>query len=159
MILLSRQSLDSWRRRKPSVDVRGLCYYCPKKWVADHVCKHHFLAYMGVQYDEDDPSEPQADMPLEEIITADLSHLHAIDGKRQSKSLHLPLTAVRPFRVYVGNRESLLCSHMSKDTRLVMQGMVFTIDLHILPIHGPDVILGMEWLESLGRVTTDTLQS
>ena len=29
------------------------------------------------------------------------------------------------------------------------------MDLHVLPVHGPDVILGMEWLESLGRVTTD----
>ena len=44
---------------------------------------------------------------------------------------------------------------MSKNTQLVLQGTLFSIDLHILPIHGPDVILGMEWLESLGRVTTD----
>ena len=29
------------------------------------------------------------------------------------------------------------------------------MDLHILPVHGHDVILGMDWLESLGKVTTD----
>ena len=29
------------------------------------------------------------------------------------------------------------------------------MDLHVLPVHGPDVILGMEGLESLDRVTTD----
>ena len=27
--------------------------------------------------------------------------------------------------------------------------------LYILPIHGPDIILGMDWLESLGKVTAD----
>lgn len=38
-----------------------------------------------------------------------------------------------------GNGEALLC----------------LIDLHILPVHGPDVILGMDWLESLGPITAD----
>ena len=36
-----------------------------------------------------------------------------------------------------------------------LQGHLFQIDLHILDFHGPDIILGMEWLESLGRVTHD----
>ena len=31
----------------------------------------------------------------------------------------------------------------------------FTVTLHILPIHGPDVVLGLSWLRSLQRVTND----
>ena len=37
----------------------------------------------------------------------------------------------------------------------MMQGTPFAIDLHVLTIHGPNVILGMKWLDSLGRVTID----
>ena len=165
----------------------NLCFYCPEKWVTGHVCKSRLLAYVGVCKDEDDPVETTEDDSTDEVITADLSHLMAFEGGRQSKSLtlsgtidtepvevlidtgsshdflhprvaeklRLPLTEIRPFRVYVGNGASLLCSHTFKATRLSLQDTPFSIDLHVLPIHGPDVILGMEWLESLGRVTTD----
>lgn len=163
----------------------NICFYCPEKWITGHVCKHQFLAYVGVCEDEDDPVEtPQEPIAEDEVIRADLSHLLAMEGKRQSKSitlagtidsetvevlidtgkshyflhprvaekLSLPLTAIRPF---VGNGASLLRSHLCKATRLSLQGTPFSVDLHVLPIHGPDVILGMEWVESLGRVTTD----
>ncbi|XP_042032774.1 uncharacterized protein LOC121779504 [Salvia splendens] len=168
---------------------RGLCYYCDEKWISGHVCKHRFLAYMGGDDDDDEDESDDTDPSgvNNEVVTADLSHLHAIDGKRRGKSLtlsgnissesvtilvdtgsshdflhpriaerlRLPLTAIRPFRVYVGNGEYIVCSHVSKGTQLCVQGTPFAIDLHVLPIHGPDVILGMDWLESLGRVTTD----
>lgn len=57
--------------------------------------------------------------------------------------------------MFVGNGEALLCSNVSRHTKLEVQGTIFQVDLHILPIHGPDVILGMDWLESLGKVTAD----
>lgn len=72
-----------------------------------------------------------------------------------AEALHLPLSPVRPFRVFVGNGEALVCTHVSRQTQLEIHGSVFSIDLHILPIHGPDVILGIEWLESLGKVSVD----
>lgn len=67
----------------------------------------------------------------------------------------MPLHRIRPFRVYVGNGESLLCSWASSQTRIVVQNHVFLVDLHILPIHGPDVILWRVWLKSMRRVTND----
>lgn len=44
---------------------------------------------------------------------------------------------------------------MSSKAELRIQGHSFFMDLHILPVHGPDVILGMSWLQSLRRVTSD----
>lgn len=70
-------------------------------------------------------------------------------------SLHLPLIPIRPFRILVGNGATLLCTHVAKNTQLEMQSSIFPVDLHILPIHGPDVILGMDWLESQGKVAAD----
>ncbi|KAL1540646.1 hypothetical protein AAHA92_24966 [Salvia divinorum] len=167
---------------------KGLCWYCPEKWIPNHSCKKTFLAYMGVEED-DDTEEPDVEGELQstEVITADLSHIYAMEGRPRSDSiellgrigqeevmilvdtgsshdflhpriaekLKLPLTAIRPFRVYVGNGESLCCSHASANTPLQIQEEVFGVNLHVLPIHGPDVILGMSWLRSLGRVTND----
>lgn len=143
---------------------------------------------MGRDDDEEDEFYETLDEKVnDEVVTADLSHLHAMDGKRTWKSLmlsrsmestavtvlvdtdsshdflhprvaerlHLPITAIKPFRVYVGNGASIVCSYMCKRTKLVVQGTSFIIDLHVLPIHGLDVVLGMDWLESFGRVTTD----
>lgn len=36
-----------------------------------------------------------------------------------------------------------------------MQAIPFSIDFHILDIHWSDIILGMAWLESLGKVSAD----
>ena len=36
-----------------------------------------------------------------------------------------------------------------------MQGYAFTLDLFVLPIEGPDVVLGIQWLQRLGRVSHD----
>ncbi|XP_042006094.1 uncharacterized protein LOC121754869 [Salvia splendens] len=163
----------------------GLCYFCPEKWVIGHVCKQRLLCYadkadegeagdfetLTTEEDADTEvahvhtmHEGRRSRPLKVIGTirerevcvlidtgSDRDFLHP----RIAEGLHLPLSPIRPFRVIVGNGDALLCSHISKQTRLVIQGTEFLVDLHILPVHGPDVILGMDWLESLGPITAD----
>ncbi|XP_042012417.1 uncharacterized protein LOC121760890 [Salvia splendens] len=166
----------------------GLCWYCPEKWVAGHSCRGRFLVYMGEDLESDEDSEHgQEENRDPPVISADLSHIYALDGRQReddielrgvigdipvrvlvdtgsshnflhpdvAEKLALPLQQIRPFRVYVGNGESLLCSFASIQTRLVIQKHVFLVDLHILPVHGPDVILGRIWLKQMRRVTSD----
>lgn len=139
-------------------------------------------------YEDDGELEANDETVLDsKVITADLSHMYAMDGKPRTASLelqgflgksevlilvdtgnshnflhpkiaekiNLSLRAIRPFRVYVGNGESLLCENMSQQVELRIQGHSFSLDLHILSIHGPDVILDMSWLCSLHRVMSD----
>lgn len=167
---------------------RGLCVYCQDKWVPNHACKRPFLAYMGGDLEEDvEELDTPEEQPEAEVITADLSHIYALEGRQRPEALELrgtigaeqvvilvdtgsshdflhpsvaqrlslPLTAVKPFRVYVGNGASLVCSHASLQTRVVIQSHVFLVDLHILPVHGPEVILGLAWLRLMRRVTSD----
>ncbi|XP_047965215.1 uncharacterized protein LOC125209670 [Salvia hispanica] len=169
----------------------NLCWYCPEKWVTGHSCKGRFLVYMGADMDSEEESEEPSNEPQDDpVISADLSHIYALDGRKRedaielrgligasavrilvdtgsshnflhpavAEKLALPLRQIRPFRVYVGNGESLLCSHASIQTRLVIQKHVFLIDLHILPVHGPEVILGRAWLKELRRVTSDYVE-
>ena len=152
---------------------KGLCYHCPEKWVPGHICKVKLLCYM-----DDEVEVPQEDrsgqITEDEIITDDLSHLHALDGRGSSKpfivqgtvgatpvrvlidtgatldflhpriaeKLQLELTPIRPFRVLVGNGASLLCTHISRGTKLSLQGTCFLVDLHILAHHGPTSFWG-----------------
>ncbi|XP_042032226.1 uncharacterized protein LOC121778901 [Salvia splendens] len=163
---------------------QGLCYYCPEKWIVGHVCKQRLLCYAEEDDENDGVAEDQAvdesvptdishihamdggrrSRPMKVVgciqdhevcvlidTGSDRDFLHP----KIAESLHLPLSPIRPFKVVVGNGGALLCTHVSKQTKLEVQGSVFLVDLHILPIHGPDVILGMDWLESLGKVTAD----
>lgn len=71
------------------------------------------------------------------------------------EKLKLELTLVSPFRVYIGNGDYLLCRHVSHKVPVEMQGKIFPIDLHVLAVEGPSVVLGVQWLQTLGRVCHD----
>ena len=63
------------------------------------------------------------------------------------------------FQVFIGNRDFLLCTQCCPSIPIVLQGYKFTTDLFVLPIEGPDVVLGIQWLQSLGLVSHDYLAS
>ncbi|VFQ84386.1 unnamed protein product [Cuscuta campestris] len=69
--------------------------------------------------------------------------------------LSLVLHPVPPFRVYVANRDSLRCAYSCPRTPLLLQCVLFEVDLYLLEIHGPDVVLGVQWLQTLGKVSHD----
>ncbi|VFQ87786.1 unnamed protein product [Cuscuta campestris] len=77
--------------------------------------------------------------------------IHPAHAERLSLILH-PVT---PFRVYVGNGDSLRCSYFCPKSPLILQGHSFEVDLFMLPVHGPDVVLGVQWLQGLGKVSHD----
>lgn len=91
-------------------------------------------------------------------ILVDTGSSHNFLHPKAAEKLALPLRQIRPFWVYVGNGESLLCSHASIQTRLVIQKHVFLINLHILTVHGPEVILGRAWLKEMRRVTSNYVE-
>ncbi|VFQ63645.1 unnamed protein product [Cuscuta campestris] len=72
-----------------------------------------------------------------------------------AERLALVLHPVTPFRVYVGNGDSLRCSYSCPRTPLSLQGHLFEIDLYMLEVHGPDIVLGFQWLQTLGKVAHD----
>lgn len=77
-----------------------------------------------------------------------------------AEKLCLPLQVISPFRVFVGNGASMRCDYVSLHTPLTLQGHPFDIDLFLSQVEGPDVVLGVQWLQDLGDVTKNyrTLQ-
>ena len=55
----------------------------------------------------------------------------------------------------VGNGDYLECTQLCEAVPLTIQDHCFTIDLHVLPVSGINIVLGVHWLRTLGPVLTD----
>ncbi|KAH6766455.1 hypothetical protein C2S52_017438 [Perilla frutescens var. hirtella] len=69
--------------------------------------------------------------------------------------LQLSVDSTPGFHVYIGNGDSLACQKMCRNVKMELEKITFPIDLFVLPIQDPDIILGVQWLQDLGRVTHD----
>ena len=72
-----------------------------------------------------------------------------------AEQLGLPFTSTVLFRVYISSGDYLVCKFQCPQVALCLQDYRFIIDLFLLPIQGPDVVLGIQWLQQLGRVSHD----
>ncbi|VFQ92985.1 unnamed protein product [Cuscuta campestris] len=170
------------RAEKMEKDAKGLCYNCDQKWSRDHKCGR-FLFLMGDDEDDQLPVDvPDETMVVADISSLhSLTGVSSprslrlqgrvgkhevqvlIDGGSTHNFVHpdlvskaqLPVSAMPPFRVYVGNDDYLLCNKQCVGIDLELQGTVFTVDLFVLFVHGHDLVLGVQWLQQLGRVTHD----
>lgn len=93
------------------------------------------------------------DQPINILIDGDNTHnfLH----HRMVLTLGLSPTETTPFRVTVGNGDELRCHQLCQAVTVQIQDHSFTINFHILPLCDADVVLGVQWLKTLGPVLTD----
>nr|GMD47253.1 Transposon Ty3-G Gag-Pol polyprotein [Ipomoea batatas] len=88
-------------------------------------------------------------------ILIDGGSTHNFIQPKVAEQLQLPVCSISAFRVYIGNGDSLRCTQKCDAVPLWLQDHLFTTDLFILPIKGPDIVLGVQWLQELGKVTHD----
>ena len=88
-------------------------------------------------------------------VLVDSGSSHNIIQPRIATFLHLPIHNFPSFPVMVGNGEYLHCSGLCMDTPLMIQNHLFTIPLYVLPIQGADLVLGVQWLQTLGPFISD----
>lgn len=69
--------------------------------------------------------------------------------------LGLPCHNTTPLRVMVGNGQYLECHSVCEAITITIQDIPFSIYLYILPISGANIVLGVQWLKSLGPILTD----
>lgn len=96
------------------------------------------------------------DIKLQVLINSG-TNLNFIHG-RWARQLELRIDSSSKMNVLVGNGNIMTCQGVCRRMRLTMGLLMFCIDLHELPIHGADVILGVTWLETLGQVTFNYAQ-
>ncbi|GKC96703.1 retrotransposon-related protein, partial [Tanacetum coccineum] len=68
------------------------------------------------------------------------------------------LQSTKVFKVYIGSGATLMCENVCPQVDLHLQGLDIKVDLYVLPMKGPDVVLRIQWLQQLGKVTHDYAQ-
>ena len=72
-----------------------------------------------------------------------------------AKSLDLLVTSITPFKVFVANGDFIWCNALRIGIPVVIQGIYFQVDLFHLDIARADLVFGVFWMKSLGRVLID----
>lgn len=86
------------------------------------------------------------------LILIDGGSTHNFTQERLFEALGLRTQPTYSLRFMVGNGNELDCLHFCGNVSIHVHGHVFTIGFHILPLRGEDLILGIQWLKSLGLI-------
>nr|KYP47145.1 hypothetical protein KK1_031245 [Cajanus cajan] len=76
-------------------------------------------------------------------ILVDGGSTHNFIQARVARFLNLDAKATNTLRVMVGNGSEIECHSICPGVELKIQGHKFVVDLHVLPISGADVVLGI----------------
>jgi hypothetical protein len=88
-------------------------------------------------------------------ILIDSGSSHNIMQPRVAEFLQLPIDVIHQFVVTVGNGQTIPCQGYCSEVPVVMASHLFSIPFFVLPIHGADLVLGVQWLRSLGPFLSD----
>lgn len=72
-----------------------------------------------------------------------------------AKKLGIVTQATSPLSVIVADGTKLTSTAVIKDFKWTMQGTVFSSEVRLLPMGGCDMVLGVQWLSTLGPVLWD----
>jgi hypothetical protein len=88
-------------------------------------------------------------------VLVDSGSSHNIIQPRIASFLNLPIQPLSAFTVMVGNGEHLHCTGLCNDVSVTVNKHTFNLSLYVLPIQGADVVLGVQWLQTLGPFVSD----
>ena len=88
-------------------------------------------------------------------VLIDSGSTHNFIQDRVMKQLGLNTQPAHSFQVLVGNGEQLQCAALCPQVPLLLGTHKFSVDLFCLPISGAELVLGVQWLKTLGPVLTD----
>lgn len=88
-------------------------------------------------------------------VLVDIGSSHNIIQPRVATFLRLPTQNLPSFTVMVGNGAHLKCDGLCTDVPLTVAEHCFVVSLYVLPIQGADIVLGVQWLQTLGPFVSD----
>jgi len=89
------------------------------------------------------------------VILIDSGSTHNFVDHKIAHTLQLAVAPTEEFTVKVANEEKLRCTERYANVIISIQGFQFCTTLYSLPLHGIDIVLGIQWLENLGPVLCD----
>ncbi|GKD31964.1 reverse transcriptase [Tanacetum coccineum] len=138
---------------------KGFCFHCDKQWVQDHKCEGKFLLLIAEDANDGDHIEHEDAME-----SGDISILNSLVGHGSPRSLQL-WGVLGSGKVHVlidnGSTHNFVQPGVVERMQLLIivpiniQGFWMDVDLFVLPMKGPNIVLGIQWLQKLGKVTHD----
>lgn len=88
-------------------------------------------------------------------ILVDTGSTHNFVSERFAKKTGIEPTIGKKLKVKVASGEELTSSGKCVQIQIIIQGVSVYVDLYILPLEGYDVVLGTQWLRTLGPIMWD----
>ncbi|XP_066311855.1 uncharacterized protein [Miscanthus floridulus] len=160
----------------------GLCYNCNEPYSRGHnrVCRRIFYVH-GVELDDDAEADALADQeaPLFSLRAVagmpicDSIQVHVTVGAAtftallDTGSTHNFIAEVAAARTglavhsrprlcaTVANGERIACPGVLRRAPIAIAGEAFCVDLYVMPLAGYDVVLGTQWMVTLGKMVWD----
>lgn len=161
---------------------KGLCYNCDEKNAPGHRYKRLFLLE-GIEKDEPYDKDPHEEMEAEDAgayihalsnpggaktmqiwgeilghnlrVLIDSGSTHCFVDTLTANKLGLTIATRPPLHVSVANGGQLRCSGVSRNVQIVLGSANFTVDLFLIPLGEFGVVLGVNWLCTLGTINWD----
>nr|GEY47130.1 hypothetical protein [Tanacetum cinerariifolium] len=146
---------------KPELEekrAKGLCFYCDQKYAPGHKCPRQLYSLEVFVDDIDEVEETMrvrgyvGKQPLHILI--DCGSTHNFLDVSTAKKLPCQLTPTIPLRVDVANGSKMVSSFECKKFKWALQGNEYEADCMLIPFGGCDMVLGIQWLATLGDITT-----
>nr|GEV07196.1 hypothetical protein [Tanacetum cinerariifolium] len=142
---IRRLSNNEARKRRE----KGLCYYCDDKYTPGHKCSKPQFCMIGdaEETENENPTNDALETQADEV-QGEIS-FHAISGTILPQTLRLPK------RIQNKDVVVLVDGGRVQNLSLVVQGCVISTDFFVLSVAACPIVLGVQWLKSLGPIEFD----
>lgn len=141
--------------------LKGLCFHCDDKFTQGHrkECKQLFVIEVLCNNYETTPNlldEPLISLSaLTGIQPTSAKTMQVYVDSATAPRVGIPLQQRNGLRVAVANGDRLTCSGVSDHLDIGIGGEPFSITCYGLDLGSHDMVLGVQWLESLGPILWD----
>ncbi|KAJ4959702.1 hypothetical protein NE237_019612 [Protea cynaroides] len=88
-------------------------------------------------------------------VLIDSGSTHNFVSQTLAKRVELQPLSKGRLEVMVASGEKLISPGKCNQTQLILQGISIFVDFYLLPLEGYDVVLGTQWLSTLGPIVWD----
>lgn len=163
----------SWEEMQ-HLRIHGLCFNCDEQFTVGHRCrKPQLLLLEGGQSKDEEIEVGESEISLyaftgwatarilrveaiirQQLIIAliDSRFTHNFINEKVVSKLRLPVMPTKYFSVKIAYGSPMRCQRRFNGVLMHIQGIFFSLTLFFLPLTGLDVVLRMQWLESLGLI-------
>jgi hypothetical protein len=159
----------------------GLCFNYDEKYTCGHnrVCKHIYLELHDSDSEDNDSTDPDSEnsvislhaiagvlasktmqVPMNLGAITVVAHIdsgstHNFISEDAAKRMGMPFVPRDHMSVTIANDERLPCLGVFRRGSFCIHDNSFTADLIVLPLAGFDMVLGTQWLATLGPILWD----